>query len=127
MGKINKQEIHGDPLGFKGTHVALIVFENPNVLSPWNDEKEKSYRMAHFTRRTRSDAYFGAEGNTNWRMVDQDRQFHNLFSNTEGVKTVTANNVHETASKYQPGGTFGVTVDHFTTQCRCRDTIITQL
>ena len=59
-------------------------------------------------RRTSTDAYFGAEGNTNWIKLDHDRQFHNLFSNTAGVKTVTANNIHENAGKYQPGGTFGV-------------------
>ena len=115
LGEMNKQEIHGDPLGRKGPQVARITFENVNGLSPWNDERAKPYRTARFMRRTCTDAYFGAEGNTNWSKLDHDRQFHNLFSNTSGVRTITANNIHENSGKYQPGGTFGVAVDHFAT------------
>jgi hypothetical protein len=112
---MNKQEIHGDPLGRKGPQVACITFENVNGLSPWKDDRSNPYRTARFMRRTSMDAYFGAEGNTNWGKLDHDRQFYNLFSNTAGVKTVTTNNIHENAGTYQPGGTFGVAVDHFAT------------
>ena len=63
--KINKQLIHGVPLGRKPDYVARIAFENPNGLSPWNTEKENPYRTARFVRRTTSDAYFGAEVNNN--------------------------------------------------------------
>ena len=102
LGEMNKQEIHGDPLGRKGPQVARITFENVNGLSPWNDERAKPYRTARFMRRTCTDAYFGADGNTNWSKLDHDRQFHNLFSNTLGVRTITANNIHENAGTYQP-------------------------
>ena len=40
VGEINKQLIHGDPLGRKPDYVARIAFENPNGLSPWNTEKQ---------------------------------------------------------------------------------------
>ena len=102
-------------MGLKGPQVARIIFENVNSIYPWNDDRAKTYRTARFMRRTSTDSYFGAKGNTNWSKLDNDRQFHNLFSNTAGVKTVTANNIHENAGKYQPGGTFGMTVDHFAT------------
>ena len=48
IGEINKQLIHGDPLGRKPDYVARIAFENANGLIPWNTEKTKPYRTAHF-------------------------------------------------------------------------------
>ena len=103
VGDINKQLIHGDPLGRKPEYVARIAFENPNGLSPWNTEKAKPYRTARFVRRTTSDAYFGAEGNTNWDLVSYESQFANLFQNSHGMKAVAAHNVHDSSGKYQPG------------------------
>jgi hypothetical protein len=38
MGKITKDRIHGDPLGWKENNIARIAFENPNGLCPWNKE-----------------------------------------------------------------------------------------
>ena len=115
MGKITKDRIHGDPLGRKENNIARIAFENPNGLCPWNKEKAKPYRTARFMRRTNCDAYFGAEGNTNWDLVSYDKQFNNLFQNTRGVQSIAAHNVHDSSGRYQPGGTFGVAVDYLST------------
>ena len=57
MGRINREEIHGDPPGYKLEGLAALLFESFGGMAQWKPIKEKIVQRRKFARRI--DMYCG--------------------------------------------------------------------
>ena len=74
MGRIKREEIHGDPLGSKPEGVERLLFERFDGMAPWKPRNEKIVQGRKFARKIEADMYSESETRAIWGKNGYDCQ-----------------------------------------------------
>ena len=59
MVRINREEIHGNTLGYKPEGVSRLLFQSFDGMAPWKSRNEKIFQGNKLARRVETDMYCG--------------------------------------------------------------------
>ena len=121
VGRIKREEIHGDTLVSKPEGVESILFKSFDGIEPWKPINEKIVQGNKFARRLEADMNCGSEPRAKWAKIGHNRQLKNILASDTNLRVDTVYNEHEKTGLAQERGTRNMLFDELTTMLDSMD------